>query len=136
MDNYEMYFHFLAVLSLFRVIMYIFNVENAAKVKIDPECWKKESVREVTYGLCGAVRMLMGYRFTVAVFGIYLENNQDKKNLCALNLLFDIYFWCVFVNVNIIGRNKIALIHQSPGPAFAIQSALVLAGGAVLVWSQ
>jgi hypothetical protein len=92
----SLYFSF--AMNLFRVVMYIVNLNGATTVKVTKQAWEDLNIREVMFTHTRFIRKFMTYRTMICGWAIMmLEEGPALHSLCVLQVAFDLYLMCVIV---------------------------------------
>jgi len=138
----QSYMLVVSLVSLFRVSVYVFNLELVTKVKILKSEWENLSVREVAYGMTTLIRHLMTFKFSLSSWGVFfLETDPfETRNVlfCLCFFLSDIYIfielfkraYCFYVRRDSDSKqNSLKVLHhENPVVPLAIQSLITLSG--------
>lgn len=90
----QIYMIFVTLISVFRVIVYVLNLEHVTKTKILKREWENLSVREVAYGMTKMIRHFMIFKCALSAWGVFcLEGNPFNTRtliFCSIFLLSDV----------------------------------------------
>lgn len=85
-------------MNVFRVFMYVVNLDGATTVKVTKQAWENLDIREVMYTHTKFIRRFMAYRAIICGWAIWmLEEGPAMNSLCILQALYDLYLMRVIV---------------------------------------
>ncbi len=121
------YLQFACAVSTFRSVVYIVAPTYVAKVKIDPDEWKKASIQEVAHAWIGTIRMWMITRAFVFGWGSTLSVPEERLLLVYASFACDIYIMYYLIR-DFWLKKKGTIVHQNPATPCCIQFTLIIAG--------
>jgi len=114
------YLRFCTLLAGFRACMYILFPTHVAKVKIDENEWKKESIREVAGAWISVIRLLNICRFFVCGWGSTLSI-EERIILGYMNVVLDLYFMFKIIQMFVL-KTTGTIVHRDPTAPLVLQS--------------
>jgi hypothetical protein len=130
----QTYLAIVFAISLFRVSMYMIDINRPAKVKISPEAWGDFRVREVTIAWMKTILSFMQYRTMVVGVLLYFSSSPESVTtreqffFCLANFLIDIKLLRgMITRFGRVAKGN-AISHRNNLPPLILQSMLFLAG--------
>lgn len=125
------YFWFTFGVNAFRTLMYIFNLDYVAQVKVSKQGWEDLNIREVMYAYMAMIRNFMCFRASVCIWAAtQLEDSPVRLQLAWIATGFDVYLMAVIVQKTWQQKHKPGRVlrHHNIGVPAALQASLVVAG--------
>lgn len=125
------YFWITFAVNAFRTVMYIFNLDHVAQVKLSKQAWEDLNIREVMHAYMIMIRNFMCFRAFICIWAATQFNDSPARfKLACITTGFDVYLMGVILNKawqqeHAPGR---VLKHQNIAVPASLQASLVVAG--------
>lgn len=126
----QLYLSVVFAITLFRVLVYTFQPEFPAMVKISPDAWKDKRVQEVTRAWVFTIRNFMAFRAMTTIAAMTLEESKEKLYFCIINVLLDVKLFDGMLRNFVYGKENgnIAILHRNYTPPLVLQTIVLCAG--------